>query len=65
MSANKFPKGWDETPVQSVLKHYESQSDEDAAREDDSAFHRETVMEVPRELVPAVREMIARYRKAS
>ena len=61
----KFPEGWDETKVQRVLEHYESQSDDEAALEDDTAFHRETVMEVPRELVPAFREMIARYRKAS
>lgn len=65
MKGNRFPEGWDETRVQRVLEHYESQSDEEAALEDDSAFHRETVMDVPRELVPAVREMIARYRKAS
>lgn len=64
MKTNKFPEGWSEDKVQRVLAHYETQTDEEAAAEDDEAFHAETAMEVPHELVPAVREMIARYRKA-
>ena len=58
---NIFPKGWNEKRVQEVLRYYESQSDEDAAREDDEAFAAGecTVMEVPLGLVSKVRKLIA------
>ena len=35
-SKNNFPKGWDDKRVRRVLRHYESQSDLDAAKEDDA-----------------------------
>ena len=61
----KFPPGWDEERVQRVLKHYESQSEIEAVAEDEAAFESpvETVMTVPTDLVPEVRELIARYHK--
>ena len=64
MSASKFPPGWDEQRVQRVLDHYESQTDEEAVAEDEAAFEStdHTAMEVPVELVPAVRELIAKRR---
>lgn len=60
-----FPPGWDEERVQKVLAHYESQSEEQAVAEDEAAFEdqTQTVMEVPIELVPAVRQLIARHEK--
>ena len=63
MSESKFPPGWDEERVRNVLKHYEEQTAEEAVAEDEAAFERrdETVMRVPRELVPAVRELIAKH----
>ena len=59
----QYPPGWSEERVRKVLEHYEQQSDEEAVAEDDSAFERNssTVMEVPVELVPKIREMIARH----
>jgi hypothetical protein len=67
MSQNEFPVGWDEERVQSVLAHYERQSDDEAADEDERALADEnlTVMEIPRALVPAVRELIARHQARS
>jgi hypothetical protein len=64
---SKFPEGWDETRVKRVLEHYESQADEQAVAEDEAAAEQkgQTLMEVPRDLVPAVRELIAKRRKAS
>jgi len=52
--------------VRSVLSHYESQSEEEAVAEDEAAREGTsgTVMEVPTELVPKVRELIAKYKKA-
>jgi len=65
MSEKHFPPGWDEDRVQRVLDHYEAQSDEEAVAEDEAAFEStiHTVMKVPVDLVPAVRELIAK-RKA-
>ena len=64
MSTQNFPPGWDEDRVRRVLDHYETQSDEEALAEDEAAFESttHTVMEVPVELVPAVRELIAKRR---
>jgi type II secretory pathway component PulC len=63
----KFPDGWDESRVKRVLEHYEGQSEEQAVAEDEAAFEQrdQTLMEVPNELVPTVRELIAKRRKAS
>ncbi len=60
---SKFPSGWDAERVRRVLAHYESQTDEEAVAEDEAAFEpgRETVMHVPKELVPTVRELIAKH----
>lgn len=60
----KFPPGWDEARVQQVLGHYELQSEEEAVAEDESAFESsETVMNVPQELVPEIRTLIAQHKK--
>jgi hypothetical protein len=66
MKQSKFPPGWDEARVGRVLRHYESQSEEEAIAEDEAALEGTagTVMEVPTELVPQVRELIAKYKKA-
>ena len=59
----RFPAGWDEQRVREVIEHYEAQSEEEAVAEDEAAFERahETMMAVPHDLVPAVRELISRY----
>jgi hypothetical protein len=42
--------------IRYVIVHYEEQSEEEAVAEDEAAFEdqTQTVMEIPRELVPAV-----------
>lgn len=62
MRKPKFPVGWDESRVEKLIHHYESQSEEEAVAEDEAtlADPKQTVMEVPSELVPAVRELIAK-----
>jgi len=59
-----FSPGWDEARVRRVLAHYEEQTEAEAVAEDEAAFENlsQTAMEVPSELVPAVRELIARHR---
>ena len=66
MSGSKFPIGWDEERVRRVLTHYEAQTEDEAVAEDEASFAKqtETVMEVPVEWVPAIREMIARRQAA-
>ena len=62
MSKNRFPPGWDEKRVKSVITHYQSQSEDEAVAEDESAMSG-TVMAGPAELVPEVRELIAKHKK--
>ena len=64
MRQNKFPPGWDLERVKRVLSHYESQSEEEAVAEDEAAFETpgQTVMEVPTELVPEIRKLIAKHK---
>jgi len=59
---NRFPAGWDEARVQGLLEHYESQTEEEAVAEDESAFRRrdQTVMVVPNGLVPTITKLITR-----
>jgi hypothetical protein len=61
-SKNGFPLGWDEQRVRELLAHYENQTEEEAVAEDEAAFeHRSTSMvEVPIELLPAVRELLGK-----
>ncbi len=62
MRKNKFPDGWDEDRTQRVLGHYEGQTEDEAAVEDEAGIESsETVMNVPRDLVPKVRELIAKH----
>jgi hypothetical protein len=61
MSENKFPADWDEQKVRRVLAHYETQSEEDTLAEDEAGIQpSDTVMNIPYELVPKVRELIAK-----
>ena len=66
MSKNRFPSGWNAERVKMVLDHYESQSEEEAVAEDEASFEAsgQTVIEVPSEIVPAIRELIAKHKAA-
>ena len=63
MRQDRFPPGWDEERVRQVLAHYEEQTEDEAVAEDEAALAEstQTVMEVPYELVPAIRELIAKH----
>ena len=56
-----FPPGWDEARVQRVLRHDDSLNEGEAVAEDEAAFKdfARTVMEIPNELVSAVRALLA------
>ena len=59
-----FPEGWDEGRVAELIAHYAGQSDDEAVAEDEAAMSESsrTVMEIPTDLVPAVRDLIASRR---
>lgn len=61
MDQTKFPLDWDEERVRKVLSHYEEQTEEEATAEDEAAFEYrdQTFMEVPNDLVPEIRALIA------
>lgn len=63
MSQTRFPPGWDEERVRKVLAHYEEQTEDEAVAEDEAAFEDQdqTIMEIPNELLPVVRELIAQH----
>ena len=62
MQTSRFPEGWDEERVRRVLEHYEQQTEEEAVAEDEAVFEDRsaTIMEIPVDLVPQVRELIAK-----
>ncbi len=65
MKQSKFPPGWNKERVRRVLAHYEEQTEDEAVAEDEAAFEdqTQTVMEIPKELVPAVRELVAKHQE--
>ena len=62
MKQNDFPDNWDEERVQSTIAHYKQQTEDEAVAEDEAAFadNLSTVIEVPQELLPTIRELIAK-----
>ena len=64
MSESKFPAGWDEERVKRLIDHYEGMSEEDLVAEDEAASDLsagQTVVTVPEELMPAIRQLLAAY----
>ncbi|HVG07225.1 MAG TPA: hypothetical protein VNM67_05930 [Thermoanaerobaculia bacterium] len=67
MKSNKFPAGLDEQSVRELVDYYDSQTDDEAVAEHEAALSGSaaTLMEVPVELVPVFRDLIARHRQKS
>ena len=64
MKQSKFPRNWDEKRVQQVITHYEKQTEDEATDEDEAAFGdaaSQTVIQIPQELLPIVRELLAKH----
>lgn len=64
MKRNRFPAGWSEARVRRVLEHYEGQTEDEAVAEDEAAFQLrgQTVIVVPKRLVPEITRLIVRRR---
>jgi hypothetical protein len=60
MKRNRFPSGWNEARVRRLLAHYEGQTEDEAVAEDEAAFRLrgQTVMVVPKGLVPEITRLI-------
>ena len=56
MTQNKFPPGWDEERVQSVIDYYENQTEDEAVAEAEAASQNEfgMLIEIFAELGPTV-----------
>ena len=63
MKQSQFPPGWDEKRIQDVIAYYETQTEDEAVAEAEAALANEEqiMMAIPKELVPAVRALIARH----
>ncbi len=66
MKQTKFPAGWDQERVREIIEYYESQTDDEALVEQKHSLEKqkETLVDVPVELLPFVRELIAKFRKS-
>ena len=62
---SQFPPGWDESRVRRVVDYYEAQSEDEALIEDEAVFAGDdhTLMEIPADLVPTIRELIAKHQQ--
>ena len=60
---NKFPLGWDEKRVRQMIEHYDRQSEDEAVAEDEAAFENQdqVFVQIPLELLPLVRDLIAKH----
>jgi len=63
MKQTQLPQGWDEKRIQDVIASYENQTEEEAVAEAEEALANEEqiTMAIPKELVPVVRELIAKH----
>ena len=66
MKKLKYPPGWDEKRAKEVIAHYENQTEAEEHAEIEAALKAEntTLMDIPTELVPKVRALLARKRSA-
>jgi hypothetical protein len=66
MKKQEFPPGWNEKRVRELISHYEGQSEEEEAAEIEASLKANdvTLMAIPSELVPEVRALLARKRRA-
>jgi hypothetical protein len=55
--------GWDEERVRGVRNQYEEQTEDEATAEEEAAFEdrNQTFVEIPNDLLPEVRSLIAKH----
>jgi hypothetical protein len=62
----EFPPGWNERKVRAVIHHHDRLTDEELAREIETAQEvtQETLISVPTQLVPAIQKLIQRHQRS-
>ncbi len=63
MAKQKLPEGWTQERLAAVIDYYDNQTEDEELAELESAWAAEdtAMVEVPRELVPAVQALITAY----
>jgi hypothetical protein len=63
----RFPPGWNERKVRAVIEHYDRLTDEELAREIETAQEvtEETLISVPTELLPTIQQLIVRHQQSA
>jgi hypothetical protein len=67
MTEQKFPAGWDAGRVKKLIDHYEKLSEDEQVAEDEAAAAErpgQSVVTVPDELLPAIRQLLATHKSA-
>jgi hypothetical protein len=67
MNTPEFPAGWDAERVKQLIDHYEEMSEDELVAEDEAAVEDrdgQTVITVPDELLPAIRQLLASHKTA-
>ena len=67
MIEQKFPPGWDSERIKRLAQHYEQLSEDEQTAEDDLGAleaNGQTVISVPDELLPAIRNLLATQKSA-
>ncbi|HVS72582.1 MAG TPA: hypothetical protein VHQ47_15100 [Phycisphaerae bacterium] len=56
----RLPEGWTFDEIEQLRKHYDQQTEEEAAAEDEAAYRKqdETLMSIPKSLVPQVKKLL-------
>lgn len=62
---NVYPTGWNHRRTKAIADYYDARKDQPLLNESVAAEHGLVWMEVPQELVPQVRRLIARRRKSA
>ena len=67
MSEPRFPTGWDADRVERLIDHYEGMSEEELVAEDEAAElpPGQTIVTVPEELMPAIRQLLAAHKASA
>ncbi len=68
MSESRFPAGWDADRVKKLIDYYESMTEDEQVADDEAAMTEQvgqTVITIPEELLPAVRQLMAAHKTSS
>ena len=68
MSEPRFPAGWDADRVDRLIDHYEGMSENELVAEDEAAAELppgQTIVTVPEELMPAIRQLLAAHKASA